>query len=298
MDLENTKRKKRMSDSNKKKIYLLATIRNCARYLEHIFKNIDSLYQFHDVHCIFVYDNCTDNSADLLRNYSKKHPDTITIEELESNNSPLRTVRIAVGRNRCLEIMETKEDTMAKHFIMLDMDDVNVKPWKMQVINNYLDNFDNDDWDAISFSREPYYDIWALMIDDFYHHVWGFGPWSPHLVKYMKDYMKIKINICQTNSFPCRSAFNGFAIYKTEKFKNIRYDGTFSNFEKNNFISVEEKKKCLEKYKRYTKNPAIVMKQCSLPFLKEDEHCEHLFFHNMAIQKNNAVIKISKLSIL
>ena len=40
------------------------------------------------------------------------------------------------------------------------------------------------------------------------------------------------------------------------------------------------------------------MKQCSLPFLKEDEHCEHLFFHNMARQKNNAVIKISKLSIL
>ncbi len=287
-------------EDRKENIFLLATIRNCAKHLECVFKNIDALYDFFNVYCIFVHDNCTDNTAQLLEAYSEKYREKnyIIVEKLENNNSSLRTVRIANGRNRCLEIMESRIDISAQYFIMMDMDDVNEKPWKTDIICNYLNNFDNDDWDAISFSREPYYDIWALMIDDFYHHVWGFGHWSPHLVKYMKDYMKIKINICQTNSFPCRSAFNGFAIYNREKFKSIRYDGTFSNFEKSNFISVEEKKKCLEKYKRYTKNPNLVMKQCSLPFLKEDEHCEHLFFHNMAIQKNNAVIKISKLSIL
>ena len=285
-------------ETNKKKLYVLATIRNCAQYLPSIFKNIDNLYDYYDTHCIFVYDNCTDDSAQLLQSYSEKHINTIIVDELKDNTSKLRTVRIANGRNRCLEIMESQTTPVSEYFIMLDMDDVNTKPWKMEIINNYLENFDKDDWDAISFARDPYYDIWALMIDDFYHHVWGFGPWSPHLVKYMKDYMKIKINISSSNSFPCRSAFNGFAIYKTEKFKNIRYDGTFSNFEKNNFISMEEKNKCLEKFRRYLKNPTITMQQCSFPFLQPDEHCEHLYFHNNAIKKNNCIIKISKFSIL
>ena len=34
------------------------------------------------------------------------------------------------------------------------------------------------------------------------------------------------------------------------------------------------------------------MEQCSFPFLHADEHCEHLFYHNMAIQKRNAKSKL------
>ena len=70
--------------------------------------------------------------------------DYIIVEKLENNNSSLRTVRIANGRNRCLEIMESKVDIPAQYFIMMDMDDVNEKPWKTDIICNYLNNFDND----------------------------------------------------------------------------------------------------------------------------------------------------------
>ena len=267
-----------------------------------IFKNIDRLREHHQVFCIFVYDNCNDQTANRLLKYKQVHDSSsnVHIEELQGNNSKLRTVRIANGRNRCLEILETHEKYMDCDFhIMLDMDDVNAKPWNIDRINQYIDNFDQDDWDSISFNRDPYYDIWALMIDDFDHHVWGFGEYSRPLVQYMKKYMKRKLDNCpQTvNSVDCRSAFNGFAIYKTHKFKDIRYDGTYSGFLKENLVSDKERQDCLEKYKIHLKNNNLRMKQCSFPFLHSDEHCEHLYYHNMAIQKRDCKIKISKFSI-
>ena len=291
-------------EEKKKCIFFLATLRNCDKYLSIIFKNIDQLRKYHHVFCIFVYDNCNDQTANKLFEYQQLHgssyPSVVHVEELQGNDSKLRTVRIANGRNRCLEILETHEKYLDCDFhIMLDMDDVNAKPWNIDRINQYLDNFDQDDWDTISFNRDPYYDIWALMIDDYDHHVWGFGEHSRLLVQYMKKYMKIKLNICPetVNSVSCRSAFNGFAIYKSHRFQDIRYDGTYSGFLKENLVNDKQRQECLEKYKFYLKNRHLRMEQCSFPFLHADEHCEHLFYHNMAIQKKECKIKISKFSI-
>lgn len=278
-----------------KNICFVATIRNCAPFLTPIFQNIDQLLQFHHVSCIFVYDNCKDNTAQLLYEYQSKSNHRVVIEELVNNKSPLRTVRIANGRNRCLELLE--QDSNCEFFIMLDMDDVNKNPWNIDIINKYLHNFDNDDWDAISFNRTPYYDIWALMIDDYKHHVWGFGNHSPLLVKHMKKYISIKLQISETNSIFCNSAFNGFSIYRTSKFRNIRYNGKYSDFVDANFINEHQRQLCLQKYQTFYSNPGIVMKQCRFPFLDPDEHCEHLYFHNMAIVQNQCKIKISKFSI-
>lgn len=285
-------------EENKKCIFFLATLRNCDKYLSIIFKNIDQLRKYHQVFCIFVYDNCNDQTSNKLFEYQQLHESSVVhVEELQGNDSKLRTVRIANGRNRCLEILESHEKYPNCDFhIMLDMDDVNAKPWNIDRINQYIYNFHQDDWDSISFNRDPYYDIWALMIDGFDHHVWGFGEDSRLVVQYMKKYMKIKLNICP-EMVSCRSAFNGFAIYKSHRFKDIRYDGTYSGFLKENLVTDKQRQDCLEKYKFFLKNPNLRIKQCSFPFLHVDEHCEHLYYHNLAIQKKECKIKISKFSI-
>ena len=52
---------------------------------------------------------------------------------------------------------------------------IQIGNWKVfQKMESYLNNFDKDNWDAISFNRNRYYDIWALLYDDFKHHCWGY----------------------------------------------------------------------------------------------------------------------------
>ena len=83
----------------------------------------------------------------------------------------------------------------------------------------------------------------------------------------------------------CYSAFNGFAIYRTEKFKNIRYDGIYSNIKQ--FISENDKQQTL----KYINDRLPVNVE-----INEDcfELCEHLYYHLSAITYNNCRIRISK----
>jgi hypothetical protein len=91
--------------------------------------------------------------------------------------------------------------------------------------------------------------------------------------KYITDLLK---NLPSGELLPCASAFNGFAIYKTDKFLDCTYNGVFN-------IAMFTKNKT-----RYNiglfKNPInyIVI-----------EDCEHRSFHIEAINKNNARIRIS-----
>ncbi len=75
---------------------------------------------------------------------------------------------------------------------------------------------------------------------------------------------------------PCASAFNGFAIYRTDKFMNCRYSGliTFS----------------LLPQHLITQNLALFKGKFNH---SQIEDCEHRYFHLMAINKNQARIRIS-----
>ena len=85
--------------------------------------------------------------------------------------------------------------------------------------------------------------------------------------------------------FECRSAFNGFAIYRTSVFKDIVYDGTYDAYK--TLISEEEQLHTLT-HLHQTLNIHLVINEIF-------DCCEHLFYHVSAIQKNNARIRISKL---
>lgn len=277
-------------DSNKTNtITFIAAVRNCGPYLPRIFDQINSVRPYYHINCVFVYDNCTDNSPDLLHQYSQKHSGNVVVFKLENNNSPLRTVRIAHARNKALSIFENQFAPTSPFFIMFDTDDVNAnKKWNIDVLQHYLKH--EKDWDAISFNRPYYYDMWALMIPPYVLECWGFGDYSGKIVQFMSSFIqrKLKDNPEKT-SIEVLSAFNGFAIYKTNRFTGIRYDGTKSKFMQQEFFSRETLQNSLNAYKKSVSN-------LNLKFHQNDhkEHCEHLFYHLSAKRKNNVKIKVSK----
>ena len=227
---------------------------------------------------IFVYDNCTDNSEDLIRKYSWDATFK-TYLITNTNTSPLRPVRIGNARNAGLNIInELKPDF---HF-MIDADDINTDVWNINTICSYLSQ---DNWDALSFNRKDYYDIWALLYEDYKHHCWGFQRFSPDVVEHMKKDISLKLkNLDENELFPCYSAFNGFAIYRTSAFKDCVYSGHYEDVKR--LISDEERRITLNKLKKEM-TPDI--------FIQENypQCCEHIYYH----MSSKARIRISPKSL-
>ena len=233
------------------------------------------------VTCIFVYDNCTDNSPRLLREYQDTRTNVI-VRRIE-NPSTLRTVRIAKARNTCLE--EVYKLPNVQYHMMIDSDDVVCGNWNIDLLRSYVDGSGDDDWDCMSFDKDFYYDIWALLFDDFKHHCWGFSsePQSARVVEAMREEIKQRLNDADNDSIEVMSAFNGFAIYKTQRFRGFKYDGTGSSFM--TLFSDDERAHLeamlLSKHR--------IRSECVLT----DESCEHLYYHVKAF-KSGRKIKVSK----
>jgi hypothetical protein len=149
---------------------------------------------------------------------------------------------------------------------MIDADDVNVKPWNLTLLRYYLSEPGLKGWDALTFNRPDYYDIWALMYPPFQHHCWGFYHKSREVVDFIKK--DITRQLETHDLFPCQSAFNGFAIYKTPVFKGIRYSGEYKELKKWIPDSAREQ---------------TLLALSSLRDIHIDEQylqsCEHLYYH-------------------
>ena len=181
------------------------------------------------------------------------------------------------------------EKSVDQFYLVIYCDDVCIPKWNVALINKYLNNFDNDNWDCISFNRSGYYDKWALLFDDFKHHCWGFNTpvQNKTAVKIMKNTIIHKLNNAKHNSIEVISAFNGFAIYRTSRFKGCYYDGLYSNVKK--LITENERNATLKLFKqRFNVNFTIHA---------TDECCEHIFYHLSAIHQG-CKIKISKFKIM
>ena len=259
-------------------------VRNCGDFLPRVFANLDRLSERYQLRCIIVYDNCTDSSPQLIKQYQASRGYEVHAEEID-NPSDRRTVRIAKARNRCLEILYGMFGG-ADYHIMLDADSVNTHKWNMQVLDRYLNNIDEDNWDAISFNRPHYYDIWALAFDQFQYNCWGFGEHSEQVVQHIKQCITNKLKQASQHSIEVQSAFNGFAIHKTRKFENILYDGYYKSIEP--LINHEDTLKLLN-YLRTTISESIQLKR-----RWEVPYCEHVYYYRTAAQQNGCIIKVSK----
>jgi hypothetical protein len=270
-----------------KKVVCCLCVRNCAQYLNTIFENLDLLSSlFTKFYVIFVYDNCDDGSEHFLFQYKKRSKFKVYVVHNYNNNSEYRTFRIANSRNLCLNIIYNEIKSVDFHF-MVDADNENVEKWDLEVIEKYLQH---DNWDALSFNRRKfYYDVWALSFDEYKHHCWGFGDTFQgiEVCKKMGGEITNKLNSLEEYELQeCWSAFNGFAIYRTDKFCNVKYDGSYQSVK--SVITDEERELALNKLRI----------ELGMPFLFINDNlvecCEHIYFHFSAIQKNNVRIRISK----
>ena len=279
-------------------IALCFCVRNCAQYLSKIFENIESVKKLDNinVYAIFVHDNCTDNSSAILNIYRNKNPTNVIVKSIRNNN-PARTIRIAKARNACLDVVYNELKDI-KYHIMIDADNICIAPWDTKLLNNYLHNVDNDDWDCLSFNRDKYYDIWALLFDDFKHHCWGFGKDGGTVVSTMRNIIIQKLRNCKTNTIEVLSAFNGFCIYNTQRFKGFEYNGTI---EKVYPLFTDKEREHTEVVLKKNKISAKCQKISSLNGshggIKAEECCEHIYYHVTA-HKAGRKIKISKHKIM
>lgn len=269
-------------------IALCFSVRNCGKYLPDIFKNIELVRTLNvNVFCIFVYDNCSDNSESLLLKYKNKNKNVIV--KMIENTSPSRVTRIAKARNVCLEILYNTLEDISFH-IMIDSDDKGAHKWNIDIINKYLHNFDNDDWDCISFNREGFYDIWALLYDDIKQHSFGYNPGDcPKIISMMREDIINRLQNLESNSIEVMSAFNGLCIYKTKRFKGFYYDGLYENF-KDLFTDIERDKTVKEIERKF--NLIVEINHNSFG----GQCCEHLFYHVTAFKKGRK-IKVSKFKV-
>ena len=253
------------------KCCICGTVRNCGQYLDKIFQNMEQIGSlFENYVIILYYDESFDDTLEKMKNYQKQNNKLY----FYVNKSPLleyRTHRLALGRNYCINtIRENFRDY--QYFIMMDCDDICARDIKVKLLNNYLHR---GDWDALSFNHPSenykYYDSWALAKRPYVLSCHHFK--DPAQVQRLISHI---IKQTQHNKLiDCLSAFNGFSIYKTDKFINCYYDGRFRiDYIPKNLI------------KENIKHSANIING-----LKED--CEHRHFHIQAVLENNARIRIS-----
>jgi hypothetical protein len=248
---------------------ICGTVRNCGQYLDKIFSNMEiigSLFQKYRI--ILYYDKSDDDTLNKIKQYSNRNNNLIFYVNT-SQMLPYRTHRIALGRNKCLDLIR-QYFLDYTFFIMMDCDDRCAKDININLLKYYLQI---DTWDSLSFNHpDGYYDSWALSKFPYVlscHHFNDNSIGIRYITNIINKYPKNKL-------IKCISAFNGFAIYKTNKFINCHYDGHFR---------LDYIPKVLI-YKNIKYAGPINLSQ-------NKEDCEHRFFHFSAFFKNGARIRIS-----
>lgn len=262
------------------KCCICGPVKNCAPYLSKIFENIEKIGSlFEEYVIIMYYDISTDNTLNMLKKYQLKNPKL----QFFVNTKPMskfRTHNISNARNYCLNTARINYPTF-EYFIMMDCDDVNAKNIHLNVLRTELKR---EDWDALSFNTSPrYYDIWGLSI---YPFCFSYNHFNNNVQNYdiIQNYVERKFKSLKKNELlPCISAFNGFSIYKINKFLNCYYDGRINLhlIPKNYMIA----------HMKAANSPVIFKKYVTVNGFYED--CEHRAFHVNGINKNNAMIRIS-----
>jgi hypothetical protein len=290
--------------------YICGCVKNCGKYLNKVFENIKKIsVLFEDYKIIIAYDKSEDDSLDILKFYSnqenKENKDKMEIIIGEDIPSNIRTKNIAKARNSILEYIRNDYKKNKKNYIiMIDCDDVCSKNIDIDILKKTLERR-NEDWDCVSFNLDYYYDIWALSIKPYVFSCWHWGKnnidESIPFVKTIHKFITNKLKTTeQTELVECLSAFNGFAIYKLEKFINCTYE-----WDINKIIKLLEScsKSLLKKNQNvFNKKISYITKKiedCEKDYsvIKKIEDCEHRHFHIEAIKKNNAKIRISPLKL-
>ena len=265
------------------KTYICGCVRDCESHLNSVFQNIRNISQlFSDFHIIIAYDDSSDYSLNKLHKIRKTFPDgkmTVLMGDTISLTS-IRTQNIANARNLILDEIRQNRKLNFDYFIMMDMDDACSGNMNISVLDKYLHHERSGNpikWDALTFNRPNYYDVWAPSIKPYTFSCWHYSK-GKTIAGEMKEFIQKKLAETSDNKLiPCISAFNGFGIYRINKYINIDYEWdirrTLEIYPKN-MIDIMSRHVGLEPIARY-------------------DDCEHRYFHICASKKNGAQIFIS-----
>ena len=258
---------------------ICGTVKNCGKYIDDVFKNIEKIIKLFNDYCIIIYyDNSKDGTYEKLYKYKSIYK--MIIHHNKTYISNYRTHRLAFGRNYCLNIIK-KYFSNFKYFIMMDFDDVCSEEVNIKLLKKHIRN--DKRWDALSFNRKNYYDIWALSIRPY---IFSYAHFKNHhiVLNNMGNYVnKLLESLDKNDLLACFSAFNGFCIYKTNIFIDCVYDGNI----RLDLIPDEY----LDETIKINKSDITFNKESWLS--AENEDCEHRSFHFDAINKKKARIFIS-----
>ena len=257
---------------------ICGTVKNCGPYLDRVFDNIKQITKLFRKYVIIIYcDVSTDDTVEKIIKFKKEL--NIHFHLNKQYNSPFRTHRLAYGRNYCLNVIRSHYLDY-KYFIMMDFDDVNCNKINISPLKKCLLR---SDWDAVSFNKTHYYDIWALSVRPYIFSFIHFEN-SAEVAHKMTEYVKYQLNNLEKDKLlECVSSFNGFMIYNSRSFLNCAYDGNIrldlipSKYINTNILINESK---------------IVYNDYKWLSIK-DEDCEHRSFHILAKTNNNAKLFIS-----
>jgi hypothetical protein len=263
-----------------KHTFICGSVRNCGKYIDDVFANIGKIiHYFNDYRILLSVDVSKDNTLLKLQKYQQIYADKMIVLVNDQPLSPIRVERISNSRNRILErIRQFMGETPNywRYFIMMDFDDVCSCPINEKIIPYYL-SAKSPEWDCLTFNRKNYYDIWALSFENYIYSCWSF----PNPQKVIND-MKKRItrqlsSLTKYDLYRCYSAFNGFGIYRLDKFIDCEYRWIID----------------LKQYprKRLEANFKLVGSRAMIKDPNQD--CEHRSFHFQAIQKHDAKIMIS-----
>ena len=255
-------------------------VKNCGPYLKKVLQNIEKMGSLFDNYKIILYyDHSTDNTLQILKEYQQTNPKMM----FYVNKKPIsrfRTHNIAIARNYCLHFVKKNKEKFP-FFIMMDLDDVNCKEVKIDILRKYLKR---EDWDALSFNTSPkYYDIWGLSI---YPYCFSYNHFENNVKNYniIQNYVTSLLNKLPNGKLlPCISSFNGFSIYRTNMFLKTYYDGRIRKdlIPQQNMVAHMKAANSRLVYKKYVTVDGRY------------EDCEHRAFHIQARQKSGAKIMIS-----
>ena len=256
-------------------------VKDCAPYLNKVLTNMEKIGSLFDSYKIVIYyDKSSDNSLQILKDYQRTNPNNFLLYVNQNMQSPFRTHNLAIARNFCLQYVKQNIETFP-YFIMMDMDDVNCKNLILEPLKECLNN---DLWDGLSFNTTPkYYDIWGLSI---WPYCFSYNHFDKNVQFYdiIQDYVTKKLDkLSEGELLPAISSFNGFSIYRTNKFLNTYYDGRvrLDLIPSRNLIA----------HSMATKSKLVFKKYVTVDGNYED--CEHRAFHIKARQNSGARIMIS-----
>jgi hypothetical protein len=264
------------------KCCICAAVKDVGCHLPAIFANMEKIGSiFQDYRVVFFYDTSDlsyDNTLGVIKEYQRRNPKVSLIVNPTPLTNVVKTRKLAHARNACLQYIREQCPTF-QYFVVIDCDEIGAPPIKIDRFKKYLQR---TDWDALSFNRSHYYDLWALSMRELIYSCWHFQ--KPHALPVYQNAIDNALRNCQPGGLvQVYSAFGGFAIYRTAKFIDCLYDGTSRLDVIPPFLLKKNVELCGEVSPYQWDGP--------------DQDCEHRSFHIQAKIKNDAKIAISPESI-